>query len=181
MQQNSNFSKPGNEELINIPATLQDVHKLFLRLHLSADWCTEWQKGLAGANLWMWGRAMCIDDLLCLASGYLVIREMQDASFPQVITAASARRILSTFCTVSTWRINEDCWFRGGCVKEDARWHHMAMAYMLVKMCMRGTLLPNVLNNCLRDMGNSHLRKKNMEVSARGGRGKVAHMHTLTS
>jgi len=46
------FQKQRNGELINIPATLQDVHKLFvvfLRLHLSAGCCTEWQE--AGANL----------------------------------------------------------------------------------------------------------------------------------
>lgn len=59
-----NFWKQENAELINIPAaTLQGVHKLFvvfLRLHLSADCYAEWQKGWAGANLWVWGEAMYI-------------------------------------------------------------------------------------------------------------------------
>lgn len=44
----------GNEVLINIVGTPQDLHKLFvvlLRLYLSADCCARWQEGLAGANL----------------------------------------------------------------------------------------------------------------------------------
>lgn len=52
----------------------------------------------------------------------------------------------------------------------------MAMTYMFVKTCMQAILLPNVLNNCLRDTRNSHLRKKSREVSAKAGRG-CTHTH----
>jgi len=58
----------------------------------------------------------------------------------------------------------------------------MPMAYTLIKMCMRGILLLNGLNNCLRDAGNTHfIGRKSVEVSAGAGRGEAAHTHAPTS